>query len=539
MNLRLHLGLILLVLFAARGEAQGTSDPWHPLPGIGSSLTEELRYDYQRTDHVVPAFPLWSDSAGTVDGDSVWWLHPYPAICDTCNCYRQGRYYPGLPSIFGHALRKTGPAEWALAYPEKTLRLRPGAALADPWTFQDGTPKTAWIDARFDTLLWGTSLDSVQRILVSTGDTILLSKAHGILHFPIVFADGDRPAYRLSGIAGPDLGTYMPDWKDCFRYAPGTLLQYEYRYALHEMSVPSLEQLKDILLQIEVLDVREFDDSIAIDVKGLQHGFKYKDGLTPTYDSALCSFSATWTATPDRFELRAASSDVCGIGYGLSTALPFDRYPYAWAPKIKPSGYSYPEHLELLTTVQFNTGRLMLTNNPTLPLARTVSWQDFRTPEPFSTIGPLDEASYLCNDGPPPGQPEGSTMSIMEGLGLVRWGQGSIRYGERLTLTAYQTATDSFGTFTHPLLLVAEQWPNTFTWSLKSYPNPSNGMVYVTGMDYATHMRVIDVHGRTVLSGPFQDGEAVDLSSLANGLYWIELQKGNQRGLARVSILKP
>ncbi len=65
-------------------------------------------------------------------------------------------------------------------------------------------------------------LDSVKTISLTTGDSILLSKHHGIVLFP----DQNTPGvyYRLIGMENPDLGEKVPNFWDFFDYEIGGVI---------------------------------------------------------------------------------------------------------------------------------------------------------------------------------------------------------------------------------------------------------------------------------------------------------------------------
>jgi len=66
--------------------------------------------------------------------------------------------------------------------------------------------------------------DSLKHIALSNGDTIILSKSHGIIEFPQV--DNDT-YYRLIGIQTRGLGFKMPDYREFFDFNVGDIFQYE------------------------------------------------------------------------------------------------------------------------------------------------------------------------------------------------------------------------------------------------------------------------------------------------------------------------
>ncbi|MCH8330479.1 MAG: T9SS type A sorting domain-containing protein [Bacteroidetes bacterium] len=69
--------------------------------------------------------------------------------------------------------------------------------------------------------------DSIKVIVVSNIDTILISKKHGIIRFPL--ATGKTAYYQLIGINGLNQGIQIPLFKDYFDFDEGDIFEYYYR----------------------------------------------------------------------------------------------------------------------------------------------------------------------------------------------------------------------------------------------------------------------------------------------------------------------
>jgi hypothetical protein len=79
---------------------------------------------------------------------------------------------------------------------------------------------------------------------------------------------------------------------------------------------------------------------------------------------------------------------------------------------------------------------------------------------------------------------------------------------------------------------------------LSLYPNPSNGVVYISGLDFGGEnimVRVMDMTGKVVYEGAGTNDAAnmaIDLSNLTNGLYMLTLENGVDVQTFNISIVK-
>lgn len=64
------------------------------------------------------------------------------------------------------------------------------------------------------------------------------------------------------------------------------------------------------------------------------------------------------------------------------------------------------------------------------------------------------------------------------------------------------------------------------------YPNPTEGIIHILGLEEADLIQVLDVQGRKVA---FQRSEAVlDLKNTSSGMYFIHIQRGNESGVIKI-----
>jgi hypothetical protein len=73
-------------------------------------------------------------------------------------------------------------------------------------------------------------------------------------------------------------------------------------------------------------------------------------------------------------------------------------------------------------------------------------------------------------------------------------------------------------------LIVINNLPETETKnSISIFPNPTNNYLNVTGIELNSEYRIYDTTGRKVFQGVFVKSYTVDIQSLENGIYYIEI----------------
>ena len=70
--------------------------------------------------------------------------------------------------------------------------------------------------------------------------------------------------------------------------------------------------------------------------------------------------------------------------------------------------------------------------------------------------------------------------------------------------------------------------------NFKIYPNPNNGIVHVH-LDGAFTFKLFDLNGRTLMNGNAQNESTLNVQSLANGNYILELNSNGEKTIARIS----
>lgn len=77
-----------------------------------------------------------------------------------------------------------------------------------------------------------------------------------------------------------------------------------------------------------------------------------------------------------------------------------------------------------------------------------------------------------------------------------------------------------------------------FLHSVNIYPNPTNGLVHISGVENAS-ISVYGLNGKLINSDDLIDDNSVDLSTLSNGIYLIKIQKGEAILTKKISLNRP
>ena len=193
------------------------SQNWAPINSI-----EKFNYQIDTASYI--SNTLWIDSVKIIGSDSVFYLNKIVLDCFDCpwtfdpliefkianqGQFLQERIIKKEPDVY----RFEG---------KRTFTLKTHFALNESWTFDSTGNVVATVVDIFEDEIFGET-DSLKTIQLSNGDTIWLSKDHGI----IKFVEGTH-CYELKGIEGRYLGEILPDFWGFYNFDIGDVFQYEH-----------------------------------------------------------------------------------------------------------------------------------------------------------------------------------------------------------------------------------------------------------------------------------------------------------------------
>lgn len=160
------------------------------------------------------------------------------------------------------------------------------AGLGEEWLFDTLANVSATVTSIEQETLWDQT-DSVKTITLSSGETIRLSKQHGIIEFP---AFGIGGSYTLKGIQGKKLGIDLPMYKDFYDYNIGDEFQ------MHKSRTTAYVGYADTIIQYTIIDKRVDGNEISYDIEGIGHSLDiYTYICCDTLDNSNFEFQETLT----------------------------------------------------------------------------------------------------------------------------------------------------------------------------------------------------------------------------------------------------
>jgi len=161
----------------------------------------------------------------TLGPDSIRYeLNRIAVVCDTCpaslggpcdGCYVR----VNQPQFLGFDCIRSA-NDWHFLGPD-TFLVRSDASVGASWVFDASTGVTATVVAEWPASVF-TTPDTLRRILLSSGDTLILSRSFGITHFANF---GER--HELIGVEGAGVGRSFPNPMAYFDFQPGDHLIYK------------------------------------------------------------------------------------------------------------------------------------------------------------------------------------------------------------------------------------------------------------------------------------------------------------------------
>ncbi len=193
----------------------------------------ENTYSYKHSDsvkyvtHVIKVENIFQDQSNL---DSLYDLNDVWKECNTCT--RDGFLVGPKPQYFGYQIKALTEQSYQFLREKDTLNIRLDLPIDSSWNYKDTI--TAKVTSKHSATSFGNS-DSTLTIELSSGDSIILSKAYGIIDF----SDFDNGRYELTGIEELGLGDHPPTILQVFNLEIGDMFQYVYEYLVFKHAFDS------------------------------------------------------------------------------------------------------------------------------------------------------------------------------------------------------------------------------------------------------------------------------------------------------------
>ena len=188
-------------------------------------INPAYKYNYSNDGSDTISNQIFVTQIDTLGPDSFRYeLNRIGVVCDTCpaslggpcdGCYVR----TDQPQFLGLNCIRSG-GDWIFIDLD-TILIRSPANVGTSWVFSSSNGVTAMVDGQWPDSVFDMP-DTLRRILLSTGDTLLFSRSYGILTFG---HGGGR--YDMIGVEGAAVGRLFPDPLAYFDYQPGDQLIYK------------------------------------------------------------------------------------------------------------------------------------------------------------------------------------------------------------------------------------------------------------------------------------------------------------------------
>lgn len=187
-------------------------------------LNPAYKYNYSNDGTDTISNQIFVTHVDTLGPDSfLYQLNRIGVVCDTCpaslggpcdGCY----VWVDQPQFLGLNCTRSG-NDWFLNDLD-TFLIKSAAGVGTTWIFEPNSGVTATVVSNLPGTVFGQP-DTIRRIALTTGDTLVLTRSFGLLNFP---RTGIR--YDLLGVQGADVGVLFPDPLDYFDFQAGDELTY-------------------------------------------------------------------------------------------------------------------------------------------------------------------------------------------------------------------------------------------------------------------------------------------------------------------------
>lgn len=456
-----------------------------------SIINSTDKFNYRLDGDSIITSTIWADSILVNGSDTTFFMNR--VLCDSCitilnsplsscnSCYG----YKNAPRFLQRKIHFDGTtynlidtANWVI---------HPLASLNDSWLFDStmGTIATV-INISTDSIF--QSVDSVKKILLSTGDSIVLSKNYGILIFPDL--KNSIYYYRLAGIEGRNLGEAVPNFSDFYNFSIGD------RFEFHTYSIDGDLCTEWHIYQYTINSKIVTGDSVQYFFSGVQEGMR--SGGSPW--TGPCSFNY-WFGHYNGNLLFIDSTDHFTNKYNRQ---PFNLSNHLWGLPCTANDTAY------------EGVRMGLDSN-------NVLFKSFGFP-----IGPYAFGEYSQINR------NSDTLFISGGVyhAVYKAGLGRTQYdytpcfegGNSGILTAYSKNNQTFGVFTDSTSILTGTFiPEQY--AVKVFPNPAIGILYINHFSNGrSTIQLINSMGNIVKTAKSQSSDdEIAVEDLANGIYIVRI----------------
>lgn len=415
-----------------------------------------------------------------------------------------------MPMFIGREMRAFADGTFNFKSPHN-LAVPTQAGLGSSFTLDSISGLTAAVTRVYQRPVFGLTLDSVKVFTTLALDSLVLSKAHGVLEWPASLG-GSR--FRLAGIQELHLGDTLPGFDGIFDLPVGADFFYS-----------SQRFIQDIGTQENIFRVKFHVDTAQRVMGGMHIAWTGIVRDTMKLNGSVVNISVTNTGgsflisdLPNNILGKSHHEQVRAPGMMAGFGMPEPWATYVYTPAVDSMAAGW-NGLWTTMTHQRNA------NQNELHLGRSngaVGWLYYGIGGDTCAASSLDEIRAVFRQGFGVTHVEWADFESMGRFDLV----GAIVNGD----TIGEVITDS------ELLAVDQGFGNGPKWTV--YPNPANTELNLLGLDQHPQTLVLtDLAGKVILNRSISAQTAkLDVSDLPAGMYLLTLQHEGARASRRVTI---
>lgn len=434
------------------------------------------KFNYKYSDFNYITHTLWVDSADNLGGDSTYYLNRV-VTDDGVTSYPDYLLW-NQPQFLMRKVEFTNQGIYTFQ-DTNSFTINTFAHVGETWDYNT-SGVTAEIIEQNEAIIFGQT-DSLKTILLSTGDTIKLSKNHGILLFP----GSENNYYRLVGMEEREMGELVPDFNDFFSFEIDDVFQYEIEEGY------AADYFYNTLKKITILDQWEEPGAKFYKVRSIARKMNYEVYPYPVvldtiyYNSVdTISFSDSLMHYANRF-----NNELVKISGGFFNHL----YSYL----------QFSEFNDRFAKILPGEGNNAYTIDVEAPL------------KPSNVLMPAD--AYF-------------KKKYALGLGNVHQQKSINEYDYIKELIGYIKEGNTTGTVYSDSYLLGMKNDNTQKSSIEVFPNPAFDKVYIKGLRKLDLIRITNIQGHVLFEEKAKRNRAtilIPLDSYASGIYFISIIHGN------------
>jgi hypothetical protein len=465
------------------------------------------KFNYRLNNDQIITATVWADSFQLNGADTILFLNRI--MCDTCvtiiggpnpcdTCYAA----KNRPQFFQRQV-SVSPNGIVNFLDTGNVVLNTLANLNDSWVFDSTWNVSATVISLGMDSVFG-NFDSVKTILLSSGDTIILSQNFGVLQFPKGY--GQNSYYRLVGIEGRNLGEQVPKFSDFFNFDIGDMFEYhDIGYFVYGcQGIISDYQGCNIIRKYLVVNKNISGDTISYQIQGNRIQYCFALGMPWIRDTCidLINETDTYIDSSDHF-CNKFNREFLPLDYNLSadTFIFFKIYD---ALRMRNDMHS-------VTTKSFGA-------------------QNIGTPTEYYYDTLLSQASDTLTNAYFGGAYCAYSGTYRVGLGLTDYARGACFEGSYEShLMAYRKGNDTVGIFTTDSVFTVGLSQLDHKEQIIISPNPSDNLVRISfPINNEAEVFLIDIQGKILITASINDSSIeLNVSHIESGIYFITIKSSD------------